>query len=397
VASSETNGSPAVWRLRRLHVEGFRSIVAETLELEDDLTVLVGRNGAGKTNLLDALAFLSEAVGTGLSAAIESRRGSGRLDFASGMSTSELPPGWTHGLRLEAELVDASGSRPRFRYGFSLGRDRGGAFRVDGEWLAEGEVLVTQVAEGRLVNGSAGSQTVPADRLVLPVLYERPFVELRSIRLFHPQPSLMRAPHPADDSSQLHADGRNVFSVFARLHREDRALADRIVTLLRQVVPQIRSIQPVETAAFVTAEANITTQPGHSTAHSAASLSDGTLRVLALLVAAYGTGAPLVLAIEEPEQFVHPSLAEGLLDAVMASPNLQQVVLSTQSPTLLDVPRIRPEALRLVEYVRGQSRITRLTPEDEADVRARRLSKGDLLVTDSLTGVPDPHPSSLRP
>src|SRR5262249_8303096 len=62
---------PAV---RKLIVQRFRSIPRETVSF-DNPTYLVGRNGAGKTNLVDAFAFLQEAVSSPLEAVLDRRGG----------------------------------------------------------------------------------------------------------------------------------------------------------------------------------------------------------------------------------------------------------------------------------------------------------------------------------
>src|SRR6476659_2683294 len=47
--------------LRRVRIRGYKSIAFCDVELKP-LTILVGRNAAGKSNFLDALAFLCDAV-----------------------------------------------------------------------------------------------------------------------------------------------------------------------------------------------------------------------------------------------------------------------------------------------------------------------------------------------
>ena len=62
--------------IRRLIVEGFRSIRSEVVDF-DNPTFLVGRNGSGKSNLIHALVFLSEAMTAPLTE-VFSRRGGGQ-------------------------------------------------------------------------------------------------------------------------------------------------------------------------------------------------------------------------------------------------------------------------------------------------------------------------------
>src|SRR5438093_13555059 len=63
--------------IRRLILQGFRSFRSEVVDF-DNPTFLVGRNGSGKSNLVDALAFISEAISNWLYEAF-SRRGGGHV------------------------------------------------------------------------------------------------------------------------------------------------------------------------------------------------------------------------------------------------------------------------------------------------------------------------------
>jgi predicted ATPase len=62
--------------IRRLIVQGFRSIRSEVVDF-DNPTFLVGRNGSGKSNLVDALTFLSDSMTNPLPT-VFTRRGGGR-------------------------------------------------------------------------------------------------------------------------------------------------------------------------------------------------------------------------------------------------------------------------------------------------------------------------------
>ena len=61
-------------RITRIRLENYKSIKFCDVTLEP-ITVLVGQNGSGKSNFLDAIFFIAEAFQTSLSDAIRSRRG----------------------------------------------------------------------------------------------------------------------------------------------------------------------------------------------------------------------------------------------------------------------------------------------------------------------------------
>jgi predicted ATPase len=101
--------------------------------------------------------------------------------------------------------------------------------------------------------------------------------------------------------------------------------------------------------------------------------SDGTLRVIALAAALYG-GARVV-ALEEPENCVHPRLLEALVDAMRGAP--AQVVTTTHSPYLLD--HVEPEEVYVVSRVGFETKVRRLSETEEAKLVKRFLEEGGTL------------------
>jgi predicted ATPase len=105
-------------------------------------------------------------------------------------------------------------------------------------------------------------------------------------------------------------------------------------------------------------------------------MSDGTLRALAALVAAFQIilpSGPGVVGIEEPETALHPAAMRALVDALDEATLRTQILLTTHSAELLDNPTIKPENVRVVQLLDGK---TVIGPVDEASVEivARKLS-----------------------
>jgi predicted ATPase len=105
-------------------------------------------------------------------------------------------------------------------------------------------------------------------------------------------------------------------------------------------------------------------------------MSDGTLRALAALVAAFQIVLPIgpaLVGIEEPETALHPAAMRALVDALDEATLRTQILLTTHSAEMLDNPTIKPENVRVVQLVDGQ---TVIGPVDEASVEivARKLS-----------------------
>lgn len=103
-------------------------------------------------------------------------------------------------------------------------------------------------------------------------------------------------------------------------------------------------------------------------------LSEGTLRVMEILVTLLQPSTR-VLLIEEPEMAVHPGLLERLLAVIDAYSLDRQIVVSTHSPQVVNWGR--PDELRLVERDYGITAVRPLADEDMASV-VRHLEDVDL-------------------
>jgi predicted ATPase len=79
--------------------------------------------------------------------------------------------------------------------------------------------------------------------------------------------------------------------------------------------------------------------------------------------------SPSLVAIEEPETSLHPAAMRALVDALDEATLRTQILLTTHSAEMLDNPTIKPENVRVVEMVDGQ---TMIAPVDEASVEIVR-------------------------
>src|SRR5262245_27230490 len=113
--------------IRRLILKRFRSIPSERLDF-DNPTFLVGRNGSGKSNLVDAFAFLAEAMASPLQAVFDKRGGIASVrNRTSGRS---YPPNLGFGVIFGTVNGELTGGRYSFEikalqnYGFEVIREQ---------------------------------------------------------------------------------------------------------------------------------------------------------------------------------------------------------------------------------------------------------------------------------
>jgi predicted ATPase len=119
----------------------------------------------------------------------------------------------------------------------------------------------------------------------------------------------------------------------------------------------------------------------------AASLSDGTLRFIALTTLFLQPEAyrPSIILVDEPELGLHPYAIAMLASLVKQSSVRTQVILSTQSPLLLD--HFRPEDVLVADRVRGSTQFTRLQ-SDRLNAWLEDYSLGQLWEKNEFGGRP---------
>jgi predicted ATPase len=118
-------------------------------------------------------------------------------------------------------------------------------------------------------------------------------------------------------------------------------------------------------------------------------MSDGTIRAAGLLAALFQSTTrnhrTRLIGIEEPELAVHPAAAGALFDALTEASERVQIVMTTQSPDLLDRDDLDVRAIRVANIQRGATVIGEID-EPSQQIAAKRLATvGQLLRGNQLT------------
>lgn len=386
---------PAPAFLRRVTIRNYKSIGGCDVRLQP-LTFLVGPNASGKSNFLDALRFVADALRTSLDHALRERGG-----IAEVRRRSRGHP--THfGLRLEFATATLAGS-----YGFEIGARRQGGHEVQTEVcrlvhpLRGGGESHFHVESGAVVRSSIPAPPAAAsDRLYLVTCsglpeFREAYDALSRMGFYNLNPDRIRDLQAPDAGDLLTRDGGNLASVLARISKQDPATGERIQEYLRRVVPDIVGVEacavgPRETLQF---RQRVAGDP-NPWRFFAANMSDGTLRALGVLVALFQGGAecasrvPLI-GIEEPEAALHPGAAGALLDALREGSTQAQVIVTSHSPELLESPDLRADSVLAVSADAGNTRIGELDGASRDVLRERLYSVGELLRLNQLQPAAD--------
>jgi predicted ATPase len=351
-------------RIREVSIAGYRSLRLLRFPV-GDLTVFVGANGVGKTNLYRSLQLLQAAAGGTLARELASEGGMesalwagkrmankpARIKLAAGLG-NETRGGaqreFTYGVEtgvaysyevdigvrvptaaafpLEPQIKEETLIFHRARRPVTILERRGPratATDADGRKQSFGEeLLASETALGALQDPAR----FPDIDLVRRTLLDwRFFHDFRSDRA-----SPLRQPCLAVTTPTLASDGSDLAAVFATLvHiREDTADLDRAIDDAfpgaQLVVPE-----PERTARF-----GLTLPDYPKRVFDAGELSDGTLRYLALAGALLGYRLPAFIALNEPETSLHPELLEPLARLIMRAAERTQVWVVTHSERL---------------------------------------------------------------
>ncbi len=388
--------------VKRVAIRNYKSIERCDVDL-GPLMFLVGPNGSGKSNFLDALQLVSDALNTTLEQAVEERGGS-----ASVCTRPELPP---FAIGLEIDL----GNRTA-KYGFKLSRREGGGVLVHTEKCVVGANASLPEARyviegGRLVRGDSGLPPEYAnDRLALVAasgfLAFRPlFDALKSMRVYDLIVPAMIRFRPVASGEILARNGGNLPAVVRQLRYEDPRTFQTILEHLQTIVPtlvdvDVLRVQGQETISFKQRLPVADDAPGAPMEFHGEDMSDGTIRALGILVAAFqglrshGT-PPALVGLEEPETALHPGALDVLLSALRSASEREQIIVTTHSADLLDDKDVTDELVLAVSSDDGRTRIGPIDAASRSALHDRLYSAGELLRRGSLE--PDTTATSARP
>ena len=365
-----------------LSAQNFKNIKDVRLRF-GPLTCLIGHNGAGKSNLFDAIGFLA---GITRKSATEEAGGGSASDVVFGrdpkytvrLSVDMIAPRHleddfgedavpgstllTYEVCLRFEpgdgnlLVEREGLTCAKPAGFGqfVGFPTHSAF---GDSVAAGggrTVPLISTEGGRItLHGERGSRgwSAPAGRFPFTVLskvnsHDYPTAlaakrEMASWRVMHLNPREMRGPDPREAEPRLSTSGSGLATAMHALLLRDPDSKWEVLRRLRPLAPEIMDVEVRPEEASNRPMLRIR-YAGTEHWTSAASLPDGTLRhvALALIPSIRNRG---LLCIEEIENGTHPSIVPALVDMLRnyavdtgqpvgpANP-LRQVVISTHSP-----------------------------------------------------------------
>ncbi|MGW0139096.1 AAA family ATPase [Streptomyces calvus] len=399
-------------RILGLTVRNFRTLTDTKLPL-GPLTVMVGPNAAGKSNVLHALEFLGDVTRNGIELALEERGGFDALAFRGGRNpVSKISFGvegvWSDFASEEApDSYELSISRrqlpePRHREHVLSRRERfvqhpcastessveltSGAAVIHGS--SEKDDSKVQVRLGRMVSALHHNQVLPfpdgsSDGKAIREVRDH----LQKIRVFDPDVRAARNPSAVTESDwRLRGDASNLADFLLSLQKHEDTW-ELLEEDLRTAVPQIRRIH----MSLVPGSGQVEVELEEESLRGRTRLADaswGTVRALCMLAVIHDPEPPLLTCIEEIDHGLHPHVLSLLTLRLREASARGQFLVTTHSPVLVNA--LEPEELIVCERLpSGASRIPARSLEDIQRIieKSEYEPMGDLWYSGALGGA----------
>lgn len=314
-------------RLKKVTIKGFRSIKEVTLELRP-LNILIGANGAGKSNLIAFFKLMNELMAERLQQYIA----------ATGRATANLYFGPKITPQLEAELVFEV-ENGTDSYSMRLFHGAGDSLIFAEETLIFHQKGFPKPKSVSLGVGHLETRTGDEAEKQEPVaLVLRRLLNRCRVYHFHDTSptSRVRQYCYVDDKRWLMPDAANLAAVLFDLKSHREVLYRRIVATIRQVAPFFEDFDLEPTASkdiilnWRHRESDLVFGPHQ--------LSDGTIRAICLisLLLQPKDDFPYLIVVDEPELGLHPYALNVIASLFQSASKHTQVLISTQSSTFLD-------------------------------------------------------------
>jgi predicted ATPase len=342
--------------LKRIRVVGWKSIKAQTADL-GPLTVVIGANGAGKSNLLSLFKLLN--------AMFANTPGFRNYVAQNGSADSLLHYGAKQTPVAELELTFGTDTGETTYLARWAAAARGTLIfteeRVTFHRTGSPQPVIVDLGAGHpetnlLASAEGGNQT---SEVALRLL--------RSCRLFHfhdtSENAASRQPCYVDANRFLYSDAGNLAAMLYLFRQQHPTAYRRITATVRQMVPDFDDFV-LEPSKLNEKQILLNwTHKGRPYEFGPHQLSDGSLRFIALatLLLQPEDKLPLLIALDEPELGLHPSALEILAGMARAASLHCQLLFATQSSPFLD--HFQPEDVVVVNTQAGTSEFQRLDGE----------------------------------
>ncbi|WP_295529024.1 AAA family ATPase [uncultured Pseudacidovorax sp.] len=364
-------------KIDTISIEGYKSFAKVDQFALGNLNVLIGANGAGKSNFLSLFRLLTAASQGNLQTYVKSQGGPDVLLHGGRKRTPQLSialkfrpnGGVVNGY--DITLAPTADNRIQFVREVPW---------IDGDYVVKRYELGSAHEEARLLT----------DRRQVSHYVSR---WMKSWQQFHfhdtSEGAAVKLPHPSNDNLRLKPQADNLAAYLYRLRAlpSHQAAYQRIVDTIKLAAPFFGGFVEREPMPD-TVELEWFEQSDPETPYRAHTLSDGTLRFICLttLLLQPSHLLPDTILIDEPELGLHPFAINLLADMMKELAQTKQLIVSTQSVELLNA--MEPKDVVVAQRVDGATTLERLDVEELRGWLDDYQSLGELWKRNVIGGRP---------
>jgi predicted ATPase len=340
--------------------KNFKNFEYAEIDLSKPMTLLIGRNGSGKSNVIEGVELLAELIkgrevheisdiGRGgrfeirgnLIGCFKQGEGKFEIGFEDKISYKEKEEKVFYNfiVNLKPEIkIDINKSDAFFMFGTESGADDNVKEKIQNSLNYMNEVIKKNTLSGHFITA------------------------YKTISVFDIYPRFMRQYSPTG-LKELSRNGENISSVLYYLKQNKPDVLENILKNIRQL-PE----EAFESFEFITTSDNsdvlFALKYPNGEIISAKLLSDGTLRALAILTALETVPEGSRIIIEEIDNGVHASRVHVLIDAIWEASNRRHLntLITTHNPATLDSLNDEQLECVVVCHYDKQSQSAKLTP-----------------------------------
>jgi len=356
-------------KLDKITIEGYKSIKKlDQFELKN-LNILIGANGAGKSNFISVFKFLANIFNQNLQAYVAKSGGPDVLLY--------------HGRKITDTITMK----------FEFGNNAYGIRLIptdDNRLIFQSEVIFFdgyKNPDGHRIVGTGHSESNLKDTKQMVANYIRPAIRSWKVYHFHDtsENAKVKQIHQVNDNLILKGDASNLAAYLKRLKNEYEVNYNQIVNTIQLVAPFFGDF--IYRDGIENIQLEWYEQGDPDTPFKAHMLSDGTLRFVCLatlLLQPFELMSDTIL-IDEPELGLHPYAINILSELIKRVSEQKQLIISSQSVELINC--FEPEDIIVTDRDNGATTFKRLNTEN-LEVWLDEYSLGDLWKQNIIGGRP---------
>jgi predicted ATPase len=380
-----------------IQLNNFLSFSEDSKEFDlTDLNVLIGTNGSGKSNFLDAIAILRSFSngetdkifnrGGGIQQWIFNRKQLSLVNLKIVLE-SEFENPIEHEIefqiqdrifnvfyeKIEDKKSDENTLSLNTYYRFTYGMSNIAVNKSKMRLMPSGTIVEDASVLSQLRDPENYPEISRISELYSKIRMYRNWEFGRTSVLRNSQQTDLR-------SAVLEEDFSNFFIFLNRLFKSPgvkKSILESLQDLNENISDIFFDIESQRTQLFIT-EKDIP--------YSSSRLSDGTLRYLVLLAILLDPEPPPLICIEEPELGLHPDLISNITKLLIEASSRTQLIVTTHSELLIDGLSKTPESVVVCEKVNGETVLTRLEPE-RLKIWLEKYRLGEVWLRGELGGV----------